>query len=142
MEKRERLDALGFVWDKLKQKWEDNFSALKIFKEREGHCRVPYEHTENGYPIGQWIVSLRSRISELSDDRCRSLDEMGFVWDARNYRWEEGFRFLQAFSGREGHCRVPTNYIEDEYPLGEWVSSQRDNKSELMKVRRERLETS
>jgi superfamily II DNA or RNA helicase len=47
-----RLDEIGFVWDVLIYQWEAGFSALMKFKEREGHCRVPTSHIENGYRLG------------------------------------------------------------------------------------------
>ena len=138
--RRQRLDALGFVWDEVAQKWEENFNALKKFKEREGHCRVPHNHFEDEYSIGQWVTSLRSRMIELSEERRRELDELDFVWDPRNDQWEENFLALIKYKNREGRSDVPTNHLEGGYPLGEWVSTQRDNKSKLIKNRRDRLE--
>jgi predicted helicase len=40
VERRQRLDAIGFVWDPQTASWEEGFAALKNFKAREGHCRV------------------------------------------------------------------------------------------------------
>jgi hypothetical protein len=40
-ERKQRLDDIGFVWDAIAGQWEDGFSKLLEFKEREGHaeCR-------------------------------------------------------------------------------------------------------
>ena len=37
-ERKQRLDAIEFVWDPDESAWEEGFAALKTFKAREGHC--------------------------------------------------------------------------------------------------------
>src|SRR5262249_55247824 len=55
-ERKARLDALGFVWDEREAGWEEGFSYLKAYKEREGHCRVPAKYkTPDGYRLGPWV---------------------------------------------------------------------------------------
>jgi hypothetical protein len=33
---RQRLEVIGFIWDPLEVDWEEGFSYLKAYKEREG----------------------------------------------------------------------------------------------------------
>ena len=113
-ERRRRLDKLGFIWDVDGANWEEGFSHLKVFSDREGHCRVSYSHKEGTYLLGQWVRVQRERESgnapsrlALSDGRRKRLDELGFVWDPVGAAWEEGFKYLTLYRDREGHCRVP-----------------------------------
>ena len=79
------LDEQGFVWDMSTWKWDEGFRHLKKFWERENHCRVPQRNTDDdGYPLGQWVQTQRSIEAELIENRRRRLNELGFVWKARN----------------------------------------------------------
>ncbi len=64
-ERLERLDALGFVWDPHTEHWEEGFSKLQQFKEREGHCRVPQGHKEGDLALGSWIGTQRQTKTRL-----------------------------------------------------------------------------
>ena len=84
-ERIERLDAIGFVWDPITQRWEEGFVALARFKEREGHCLVKTNHKEDGYDgkFGVWVGTQRTNKAKLSAERIERLDAIGFVWDTR-----------------------------------------------------------
>jgi hypothetical protein len=138
--RRQQLDELGFVWDPFEVDWEEGVRYLKMYKEREGHCRVPATHKENGFRLGQWVVTRRSHSQTLSEARRQQLDELGFVWDPRETKWAEGFRYLTIYKEREGHCRVPQSHKENGFRLGHWVAKQRKNKDGLPVERRQALE--
>jgi hypothetical protein len=140
-ERRKRLEELGFVWDTLEAAWEENFSYLKAYKKREGYCRVPSNHIENGFRLGEWVRRHRWRKDTLSEERRQQLDELGFVWDALEAYWEEGFTYLKAYKKREGHCRVSATHTENGFRLGGWVNKQRWRKgARWSEERRKRLE--
>ena len=44
------------------------------------------------------------------------------------------------FKKREGHCRVPRAHKEGDYKLGQWVSRQRQNQTNLTAERLQRLD--
>ena len=78
---KERLNAIGFIWDLHEYAWEEGFAALTKFKAREGHCRVPRYHLEGEYKLGQWVSVQRLSRNDLSVERQKRLDTTGFVWD-------------------------------------------------------------
>ena len=128
-ERQLRLNELGFVWDPMSSAWEEGFHHLIVYKEREGHCRVPKKHIEAVFPLGQWVGSQRGVKETLTEERRQRLDELEFVWDPLAADWEEGFSCLKAYKEREGHCRVPYGHIENRCRLGTWVDTQRRRRS-------------
>jgi|CXWL01.1.fsa_nt_gi superfamily II DNA or RNA helicase len=138
--RRTQLDALGFIWDAGESEWDKRFKSLHIFHQREGHCRVPRLHREGGYPLGSWVEAQRSNKEQLSPERRARLDALGFVWDIKEAQWDEGFKALQTYHQREGHCRVPWLHHEGSYRLGSWVSTQRSEKEQLSPERQARLD--
>jgi hypothetical protein len=135
------LDELGFVWDILEADWEEGFNYLKAYKESANHCDVPKDYKQNGFPLGLWVSEQRVNKDRMSSERRRRLDEIGFVWDAREAAWENGLNHLKIYRDREGHCRVPKTHKEQNgFELGSWVSVQRANKDKLSPKRRQRLD--
>jgi superfamily II DNA or RNA helicase len=139
VERRQRLDAIGFVWDPLEEAWERGFEALTAFKAREGHLRVPPRHVEGTYRLRIWVTEQRTNRDSVSAERKRRLNELGFVWEVHDSNWEEGFAALATFKAREGHCRVPFDHVEETSKLGSWVSKQRNIKDTMSAERRQRL---
>ena len=144
-DRRQRLEALtGWSWDVLSDQWEEGFSHLKKFSDREGHCRVPTDYkTGSGYKLGGWVTTQRSKKDKMDPDLRQRLEALpGWSWDARSDQWVGGFSHLKQFSDREGHCRVPRDYkTGNGYRLGQWVGEQRTSKDKMDPDRRQRLET-
>jgi hypothetical protein len=62
----------------------------------------------------------------LQRDRVDQLAALpGWVWDANEFRWQEGLRHLRRFVEREGHARVPDDYVWEGFRLGTWVGERR-----------------
>lgn len=136
---RKRLNAIGFVWGGHEQAWEGGFAALTKFKSCKGHCRVPRYHVEGAYKLGQWVSVQRLSRDVMYAERRKRLDAIGFVWDWRQHFWEKGFSALAKFKAREGHCRVPSFYMERKFRLGQWVTTQRRSKGKMPAKRRSQL---
>ena len=134
-----QLDALGFVWNIDDEFYEKHLLLLKQFVQREGHANVPTAHYEETVPLGAWVHRIRHGGRTLSPARKAFLDQLGFVWDAREKKFSDYAIALQAFVQREGHSLVPRSHYEGNLPLGAWVQRTRFLASRLSSSRKDAL---
>jgi hypothetical protein len=52
VERKRRLEVIGFVWDRRDHFWEQNFAAVLKFKRREGHRCVPTHYCAGDLKLG------------------------------------------------------------------------------------------
>ena len=114
-------------------------SRLCLNSAREGHCCPPRRHVEGNFQLGDWVSVHRYRKEFVPTERKRRLDAIGFVWDWRDYFWEQNFAALLKFKRREGHCRVPSIHREGDLKLGLWATTQRRKRKTMLAERRARL---
>ena len=136
-----RLDSIGFSWDPFTERWEQAFSELQEYRDREGHCRVTPGSPASSQKLIRWVFSQRLTKDKISPERIRRLDSIGFSWDPHSEQWEEAFASLKNFHEREGHCRVAVEYQDGELKLGNWVLNQRQNKDRLTKEQIKQLDS-
>jgi superfamily II DNA or RNA helicase len=131
-ERKRRLQVLpGWKWETLSNKWEDGFTELLGYVERQGDALVPRSLvTEDGYRLGAWINTQRNAhaTGTLSTSRDRRLEELpGWTWNTLTDQWEDGFQRLADYVKRNGDARVPSSYASgDGYRLGQWINIQRN----------------
>ncbi|KAL3942107.1 MAG: hypothetical protein SGBAC_003644 [Bacillariaceae sp.] len=124
--------------------WVYNFYLLMVYKEREGHCRVPTRHVEADWKLGMWLTRQREayRSGSIEPTYQSRLEEVGVVWDPCAWQWEARFDALVEFKSREGHCDAPQFHQENGECLGSWLNKQRrDHRvGRLPAMRAKRLE--
>ncbi len=62
--------------------WPTRVAELETFKERFGHCRVPYKWQENE-PLANWVARLRRKWEKVPLDKQEQLLAMGFETQIR-----------------------------------------------------------
>uniref|UniRef100_A0A061R109 Helicase n=1 Tax=Tetraselmis sp. GSL018 TaxID=582737 RepID=A0A061R109_9CHLO len=120
---QELLDSIGFQWEPvLNKQWAEHFEKLAAFQREHGHADVSPNHEDQS--LAMWVEMQRDayRQGKLSQDRARSMKEIGFRFDGG--RWRQMFERLAVYSSRHGSCNVPEGYPDDPY-LGPWVVEQR-----------------
>ena len=141
-EKIKQLDDMGFVWDVEEHKWQQGIRKLEEYRSEKGDLLVPHSHvTSDDFPLGNWVSSRRSRRDNLSKEKIKQLDDMGFVWDVEEHKWQQGIRKLEEYRSEKGDLLVPQSHVtSDDFPLGNWVSSRRSRRDNLSKEKIKQLD--
>jgi Helicase associated domain len=104
-----------------KDRWEQGFAALSKFRRRKRHCLPSRHHLEGKFKLGEWVTTQRYLKDGLSVERKRRLDAIGFVWDWRNYRWEQGFAALLKFKHARDTVAYRSNIAKEISDLFNWL---------------------
>ncbi|OQA31188.1 MAG: short chain dehydrogenase [Betaproteobacteria bacterium ADurb.Bin341] len=130
--------------EQVTESWEYWFGLLERYVEENGNARVLIGHIcPDGYKLGNWVASQRSRQDKLDPDRKARLESLpGWTWDRFEDKWEEGFQHLLDYVASKGHAKIQGRYVcPDGYKLNIWVSYQRAGRDQIDSVRKARLES-
>ena len=129
------LDGIGFQWGTrkidLESVWSIRLQELRAFMAHHGHCMVTKQHSTNP-TLGNWVTKQRTNYkcyhegtpSQLTAERMRELESIGFKWEPHNGSWNEHFQQLRELTMQCGRSLVPINFASNP-KLGQWVSTQR-----------------
>ena len=135
-----RLNALGMKWVKREHPYRDfdyYYQQLIKFYRREGHIRVPtrFIDPDTGCHLGNFINCVRQAKRGtghdivLTDRQIEMLNDLGMVWQvqASPLPFDTYYEELLRYYRREGHIRVPGNYIvpENGCKLGKFIQRMR-----------------
>lgn len=127
-EHSEKLKQLGVALQTLdsspQAKWEVMFARLVAYKEKFSDCDVPrnYYGMDN---LAWWVVCQRKLRSdgELGAELIRRLDDIGFVWDRKEFVWDRMFSAVCQLLNSGGVASLESGLQSDE-ELGKWVRGQ------------------
>ena len=122
--------------------WNKSYNELKECVAKHGNAFVPQTYSKNG-SLGFWADKQRkifkalqlghdSSEAILTKKRVQKLNEIGFVWDAREAHWFERLQELKAYRKNHGNTLVSQSYPANP-SLGVWVSTQRSDYAHYQK---------
>jgi len=123
------LDALGFVWDPLKEIYDGGLAELGAYVEKNGDARVPDGYrTEAGYDLAKWCGARRRerKAGKLDAKQVAVLEGLGFSWDPRQEDYQRGLTELASYAAHRGTAQVPAGYqTPSGFKLGTWCAARR-----------------
>lgn len=128
----------------LSASWDFMYGEAEKYYRKNGNLLPPQTYvTEDGYRLGQWIVTQRINHTKndpvLTQNRIEKLNKIGMQWlGLKDRLWEESFKRAADFYKEHGHLRVKK---EEDSALLSWIINQRQKYriNELSPDRFERL---
>lgn len=121
VERINKLDKLGFIWDSDDARWEEKYETLKNFKNTFGHINVSKEYS---CALFRWIERQRTAKGrdELSEYRIKKLEDLGMIWILKDHQWNLNYSEVLEIYKSLGHLEIS------------YMSSYINSKGELIKI--------
>ncbi len=124
------LDKLKMRWEVSVYRFDDYLQALKNYRKKYGDLFVPVDYCVGSMSLGRWVQRIRkygkkgASNQNYNQENIEKLDQIGFVWDVKEYQWENGFRYLQEYYEKNGTVNnIPIKFVtQDGYRLGEFTN--------------------
>ena len=118
-DRKERLDALGMVWQK-DDPWELRFGLAEDYYKSNNNLNVPANYIADGVNLSKWLneqkQAYRGKRRALSDEQIARLESISIEWrNPAEVAWDNNFDKLKV------------NGIEDK-SLQKWLAAQRKAK--------------
>ena len=98
--------------------------------------------------LGLWVSGQRALYakklsgddSTLTDAKISRLNALEFIWDVKEFQWEQMFTELKRYVKEHGNADISRGYVtSDKIKLGWWVWYQRAHAKQLSDLKKERL---
>lgn len=136
-EQQEQLAALGMIWERNTEKWEEYFEAAQEYYRQHGNLDVMAKYvTEEGLPLGRWLSDISNKVSDenlrrvsLTDEQLERLKSIGFKQEKKTARqWNEKYELARNYYEIHGDLNVPLSYCVNDVKLGRWISNIRSKR--------------
>ena len=129
---------------RLYKEWHKSYELFVAYQKEFPDVPVTQGAKYHNYKLGHWVHMQRQAKKNgiLSPERIKLLEEVGFIWDAQEEAWEQGYKAFVAYQKEFLDKVVPQKVKYNGYNLGRWVVTQRvaHKKGTISSERIQRLE--
>ncbi|MFJ8226977.1 DEAD/DEAH box helicase [Streptomyces griseus] len=117
------LERLDIIWDPRQQAFDRALAHAAAYAVRHGHLAVPVDELHDGFPLGRWLATQRTRAETLTDQRAAALTALDRWWNPPwPITWQRTYH-----AARQSLERNRTTAAEEE----KWLEAQRTRSDRL-----------
>lgn len=75
------LERLGIIWDPRQQAFDRGLAHAAAYAARHGHLAAPVDEIHDGFSLGRWLATQRTRAETLTDQRATALTALDRWWN-------------------------------------------------------------
>lgn len=125
------LERLGVIWDPRQQAFDRALAHAAAYAARHGHLAAPVDEIHDGFPLGRWLATQRTRAETLTDQRATALTALDRWW---NPPWP--ITWQRAYHA----ARQQSEGATTDSPTQKWLEAQRARTGDLHPEQRLLLE--
>ncbi|WP_119581022.1 DEAD/DEAH box helicase [Streptomyces europaeiscabiei] len=116
------LERLAIIWNPRQQAFERGLAHATAYAASHGHLAAPVDEIHDGFPLGRWLASQRTRARNLTPQRMSALTALDRWW---NPPWPTTWQ--RAYHA----ARLGLEQTENTARAGEWLKTQRTQADRL-----------
>ncbi|MEU6449715.1 Helicase associated domain protein [Streptomyces sp. NPDC046979] len=75
------LERLGIIWDPRQRAFDRALAHATAYAAQNGHLAAPVDEVHDGFPLGRWLATQRTRAGALTDQRAAALTALDRWWN-------------------------------------------------------------
>ncbi|MGC5007811.1 Helicase associated domain protein [Streptomyces sp. DT203] len=107
------LERLGIIWDPRQQAFDRALAHAAAYVARHGHLAAPVEEVHDGFPLGRWLATQRTRAETLTDLRAAALTALDRRWNPPwPITWQRTYHAARQSLERNGTAAEEERWLE------------------------------
>jgi superfamily II DNA or RNA helicase len=124
--------------------WEHWLGSYLLYVKETGSPKIEqtYKRADGG-TLGAWVNAQRRfyKINKLSKERIKKLEVIdGWSWDPFEEAWNFAFDLFSEYVQKNKTTVIGKDVFVNEYGLGSWVHTQRQNRQRLSEEKQKKFE--
>ncbi|MGQ4361747.1 Helicase associated domain protein [Streptomyces sp. SAS_272] len=110
------LERLGIIWDPRQQAFDRALAHATAYATRHGHLAAPVEEIHDGFPLGRWLATQRTRAGALTDQRAAALIALDRWWNPPwPITWQRTYHAARQSLEHNGTATEEEKWLETQH---------------------------
>ncbi|MGW4022106.1 Helicase associated domain protein [Streptomyces sp. NPDC005009] len=116
------LERLGIIWDPHQRAFDRGLAHATAYAADNGHLAVPVHDIHDGFALGRWLATQRTRAHHLTAERTAALADLDPWWNPPwPIAWQRAYHTVRRQLEQEGAASS----------AGEWCTAQQKRAHDL-----------